>query len=454
MPWHGNYTVGWVCTLPLEFEISKGMLDYWYRQPPQNNHDPYENHCRVSYAYGRIGHHDVVMACLPSNENATVSVSDVLHEMRESFPFLRLFLMAGIGGGFPCISEDVQWGDDVVGDPAINPGAVIQHDSDRIRREGMFVQKGSLSMLPEDLQTAMRTLKADHQSGHTFSEHSQAVLERCEDVDIHYRQPIPETDVLFSIQDDPLGAQSNCPQCPKGPMELRRARSSESIRHCGPIASGNEIRKHRATKDGLPSKNGTKCFQTEAAGLTDGFHCFAIRGISGYADSYKNGTWQPCAAAIAAEYAKELLHIFPPVPSSISPDVWYRLTKYLSYTKSIDIEQDSTSADGGMRITLELNDTDQLSHVLGVDPGDETRLRLEPAAFDMRQQWQVIQRGGGAVNIWNRSLGSQGYLCTRGYPAGFTLSGKNDKDASQLWRLHPVGIVGRQCSQADHMVID
>ncbi|KAL6828009.1 hypothetical protein V8C40DRAFT_286889 [Trichoderma camerunense] len=475
MPWHRNYTVGWICTLQLEFEVSKGMLDYWYRQPSQNNHDPYENHRCISYAYGRIGHHDVVMACLPSDNNATVSVSDVLHDMRESFPFLRLFLVVGIGGGFPCISEGIPWGDDAVGDPAINPGAVIQYDSDRIRREGIFVQTGSLSMLPEDLQTAMRTLKADHQIGHKFSEHLQAALERCEDMGIHYNQPVPETDVQFSIQDDPLGTESNRPQCPKALMELRRARSPESTRYCGPIASGNKITKRRATRDRQTSKNGTNRFQTEAAGPTDGFHCFAIRGISEDVSAHNNDIWQPYAAAMAAEYAKELLHAFPPNPSAaVSADVWYRLTNLLSYTDSMDIEEDSTSTNGNMRIILAPNNAKQLGQywklqprgfkgswaistmalpdsVLAIHPGDGTRLHLEPAAFAKGQRWRIIQRGGGVVSICNRS---EGYLCFGGYSAELTLSKRCEGDLSQLWRLLPVGIVGQQYSHSDDMVID
>lgn len=80
--------------------------------------------------------------------------------------------------------------------------------------------------------------------------------------------------------------------------------------------------------------------------------------------------------------------------------------------------------------------------VLGVHTGDEARLRLEPAAFAIGQQWKIIQRGGGAVSLWNRCLGSGGYLCARGDDAELTLSEKDEKDASQLWRLHPVGIVG------------
>jgi hypothetical protein len=39
----------------------------------------------------------------------------------------------------------------------------------------------------------------------------------------------------------------------------------------------------------------------------DNFRCFVIRGICDYADSHKNKTWQPYAAATAATFARALL---------------------------------------------------------------------------------------------------------------------------------------------------
>jgi nucleoside phosphorylase len=70
------------------------------------------------------------------------------------------------------------------------------------------------------------------------------------------------------------------------------------------------------------------CFEMEAAGafqtrlmemsyltflldLMDSFPPLASRGIYDYADSHKNKIWQPCAAATAAAYSKELLHVTP-----------------------------------------------------------------------------------------------------------------------------------------------
>jgi nucleoside phosphorylase len=49
----------------------------------------------------------------------------------------------------------------------------------------------------------------------------------------------------------------------------------------------------------------------EAAGLMNHFPCLVIRGICDYADSHKNKTWQPYAAATAAACAKELLSVIP-----------------------------------------------------------------------------------------------------------------------------------------------
>jgi nucleoside phosphorylase len=49
----------------------------------------------------------------------------------------------------------------------------------------------------------------------------------------------------------------------------------------------------------------------EAAGLMNSFPCLVIRDICDYADSHKNESWQPYAAATAAACAKELLSVIP-----------------------------------------------------------------------------------------------------------------------------------------------
>ncbi|KAL4963849.1 uncharacterized protein BDV14DRAFT_175632 [Aspergillus stella-maris] len=62
-------------------------------------------------------------------------------------------------------------------------------------------------------------------------------------------------------------------------------------------------------RDEWAREEGIICFEMEAAGLMDSFPCLVIRGICDYTDSHKNKVWQPYAAATAACYAKELLHV-------------------------------------------------------------------------------------------------------------------------------------------------
>jgi nucleoside phosphorylase len=97
---------------------------------------------------------------------------------------------------------------------------------------------------------------------------------------------------------------------------------------CGPltygtIALGNQVMRDAAQRDKVSSElGGVLCFEMEAAGLMNSFPCLVIRGICDYADSHKNKRWQPYAAAVAAEYAKESLSVIPPaeVTKSLTVD--------------------------------------------------------------------------------------------------------------------------------------
>lgn len=74
--------------------------------------------------------------------------------------------------------------------------------------------------------------------------------------------------------------------------------------------------KDSVTRDYWRDREGVLCFEMEAAGLMDSYPCLVIRGICDYADSHKNMSWQPYAAATAAAYAKDLLAEI--APSSVN----------------------------------------------------------------------------------------------------------------------------------------
>ena len=77
--------------------------------------------------------------------------------------------------------------------------------------------------------------------------------------------------------------------------------------------------RYGVTREKLRQERDIICFEMEAAGLMDNFPCLVIRGIGDYSDTHKNENWQPCAAATAAAYAKELLGVMPPVQVDNTP---------------------------------------------------------------------------------------------------------------------------------------
>lgn len=57
---HDDYTVAWICALPLEMAAAKVMLDEIHGSLPQPSTD------HNNYTLGRRAGHNVVVACLPS----------------------------------------------------------------------------------------------------------------------------------------------------------------------------------------------------------------------------------------------------------------------------------------------------------------------------------------------------------------------------------------------------
>src|SRR5277367_919068 len=105
---HGDYTVGWICALPSEMAAARAMLDEHHNPLQQNSRD------HNTYTLGRIGRHNVVLACLPTGVIGTLSAARVANQMLQIFEGTRFGLMVGIGGGVPSEENDIRLGDVVV----------------------------------------------------------------------------------------------------------------------------------------------------------------------------------------------------------------------------------------------------------------------------------------------------------------------------------------------------
>ncbi|EMD58218.1 hypothetical protein COCSADRAFT_155026, partial [Bipolaris sorokiniana ND90Pr] len=296
-----DYTVGWVCALPVELAVAQEMLDEEHDTPPYNAHDT------NLYTCGRIGEHNVVIACLPEGQTGTNSAAAVAAQLKSTFSSTRLGLMVGIGGGVPSEEADVRLGDVVVSKPHKMHGGVVQYDSGKATPSG-FERTGALNIPPTVLLNAIANLRAKQMRGRDKLLEYLSKLNSLPD----FTREAAGLDALYDATYNHKGG-ATCKQCDVNYLVARESRRQNVMVHHGTIASGNQVMRSAAERDRVSAElGGVLCFEMEAAGLMNSFPCLVIRGICDYADSHKNKCWQPYAAATAAAYAKEVLSVIPP----------------------------------------------------------------------------------------------------------------------------------------------
>lgn len=336
---YDDYTIGWICAIPVELAASMTMMDEKHPSLPQQPHDP------NSYILGRVGTHNVVMACLPAGYMGTTSAAIVAAHMRERFRKIRFGLMVGIGGGVPT-KNDVRLGDIVIGKPGTISGGVTQYDFGKSLQGGVFIRTGSLNAPPQVLLGALSTFQANHILAN--KKLAQYLSEIPEEDKPTFAHPGVDEDQLFEADYVHVGGET-CKNCSKTKHRDPRS-SSHPVIHYGNIGSANLVVKDSAYRDRLASEYDVLCVEMESAGLMNNFPCLVIRGICDYADSHKNKKWQPYAAAAAAACAKEFLSIIPseavantaviptpvptPVPTPISTPLSTRSSTPLPTTSS------------------------------------------------------------------------------------------------------------------------
>jgi nucleoside phosphorylase len=295
---HEDYTVGWVCALPRELAAARGMLDEVHQDLPAESID-----CNA-YTLGRIGSHNVVLACLPLGETGVVPAAVTVMRMKSTFRCIGIGLVVGVGGGVPSEKHDIRLGDVVVAD-----SGVIQYDMGKTVQGGRFICTQDCQRPPQNLLIAVSKLQSIHRLG---EQRIQEYIDKMTSRYPGFLHPGEESDVLYAACYDHPPEEVSCAQCDPIQRVTRAPRqSTHPVVHYGLIASGNQVMRHGATRDKLQREHDVLCFEMEAAGLMREFPSLVIRGICDYSDSHKHKAWQDYAAVTAAAYAKELLSMIP-----------------------------------------------------------------------------------------------------------------------------------------------
>ena len=294
-----DYTVGWVCALSVELAAAQEMLD--------EEHQAFFDDDSI-FTLGRIGEHNVVIACLPEGQMGTHSAAVVATRMKSTFTSIRFGLMVGIGGGVPSEEIDIRLGDVVVGVPHKFHSGVVQYDFGKATPSG-FERTGALNSPPTILLNAVSEMRAHHFRGRSRLLKFASKLNRLP----MFTRENAGRDILFEADYNHVRG-ATCDRCSNTRVVKRQSRSSgqEVMVHYGTIASGNQVIRNAIERDKVSSEfGGVFCFEMEAAGLMNNFPCLVIRGVCDYADSHKNKRWQAYAAGMSAACAKEVLSMIP-----------------------------------------------------------------------------------------------------------------------------------------------
>jgi nucleoside phosphorylase len=299
-----DYTVGWVCALPIELAAAQEMLD---EEHPELERDLADNDENI-YVLGSIGRHNVAIVCLPAGRIGNNPAAAVATQMRATFKHIRFGLMVGIGGGVPSPEADVRLGDVVVSQPYGTLAGVVQYDAGKSTPTG-FERTGALNSPPQILLAAVARVKANE-----FRDRSKFrdMLAKLED-NVTFQRSEAGSDILFKADYNHIAGQT-CNRCSADRQEAREPLKRDKVKtHYGTIASGNQVMRSGVERDRVSAMlGGVLCFEMEAAGLMNTFPCLVIRGVCDYADSHKNKRWQAYAAGTAAAYAKDVLMMVPP----------------------------------------------------------------------------------------------------------------------------------------------
>ncbi|RVD84000.1 uncharacterized protein DFL_005767 [Arthrobotrys flagrans] len=308
-----DYSVGWICAIPIEIEAARKALDKIH---PKLTIPHGDENC---YEFGEINGHNVVISWLPRAKYGLTNAAIVATRMRTTFTRLRFGLMVGVGGGAPSSSNDIRLGDLVISQPTDRSGGVIQYDFGKAIENGEFKMIGSLNAPPAVLLSGVSAMTAMDQVklGRRISDAARVIENKeQEEGSGRFSHPGQDSDRLFRGNylhvPGEEGQRDTCDACDASNVIIRPKRQySHPHIYYGVIASGNQVMKDGVKRDKISTETGALCFEMEAAGLMDNFPCLVIRGICDYSDGHKNKRWQPYAALVAAVYAKELLLQIP-----------------------------------------------------------------------------------------------------------------------------------------------
>jgi nucleoside phosphorylase len=300
------YTVAWIAPLEIEAQAAWNMLDN--RHEGRFSLKPGDDYV---FQAGEICGHYVIIATLPAGqEYGTGSAAALASQVKKFFPNLWFGLLVGVAAGLPNHSRnpplDIRLGDVLVGLPIGESAGLVAYDLGEETEDDGFqpLHFGHVLATTEAVvRSAIGSIKlrAPNETN-TFLPYYKSIMHK-DHTNGTFIDPGQDQDHLYQVDD--IGVEQLFEREPRPGSERTRV-------WYGPIGSGDKLVKNSRKRNELRDKHHVIGLEMEAAGIMNRIPVGVIRGVCDYGDEHKNKEWQPYAAAMAAAYAKAVLHEIPP----------------------------------------------------------------------------------------------------------------------------------------------
>ncbi|KAL6365764.1 hypothetical protein LRP88_00339 [Fusarium phalaenopsidis] len=299
------YTIAWIAPLEIEAQAALHMFDHRHKgRFPVSRGDDYV------FQAGDINGHNIIIATLPDGqEYGTGSAAALASQVKKSFPNLWFGLLVGIAAGLPNLDRDppldIRLGDVLVGLPEGESAGLIAYELGKETANGFqLLQLGRVLANTETVvRSAIGSIKMMAPNDVDEFLPLYEIIRDKQHPRGTFQDPGQERDALYSTDSDGTSHVVK--------RGLRPANKRTRVWY-GPIGSGDKLVKNAEKRNELRDKYNIIGLEMEAAGTMNRIPVGVIRGVCDYGDEYKNKDWQPYAAAMAAAYAKAVLHHLGP----------------------------------------------------------------------------------------------------------------------------------------------
>ncbi|CAH0058006.1 unnamed protein product [Clonostachys solani] len=295
------YTVAWIAPLEIEARAALCLFDEIHE-----GDFPLARGTDYVFDAGIVCGHHVVLATLPPGQPyGTGSAGALAGQVKMFFPNLWFGLLVGVAAGLPDHSrsppQDIRLGDVLVALPSGDSAGLVAYDLGKeVGEAGIQLLDGGHGLAKTEtvIRSAIGKIKRKSpKDTDLFLPYYQGMKDAEPPLGT-FIDPGQDKDVLYDGEETVARSSR---------LEPKRTRV-----WYGPIGSGDKLMRDAAKRDTLRDKYGIIGLEMEAAGTMNTIPAGVIRGVCAYGDHHNNKDWQPYASAMAAAYAKGLLHTILP----------------------------------------------------------------------------------------------------------------------------------------------